>query len=204
MIKNIIFDFDGVILASVPTKTEGYRLLFKDYSTDLIEKMVQYHELNGGISRYEKVKYFFNTLLKENISEKDIQYYANKYSELTKEELTNKKYLINDTLEFIQQNYHNYNMHIASGADESDLRYICDNLDLNHYFKSINGSPTKKTEIVSNILINNNYNENETILIGDSINDYEAANANNIGFYGYNNVELKRFDYIKYMKDFKL
>jgi phosphoglycolate phosphatase-like HAD superfamily hydrolase len=30
----------------------------------------------------------------------------------------------------------------------------------------------------------------ETILIGDSINDYEAAKANNIDFYGFNNPNL--------------
>jgi phosphoglycolate phosphatase-like HAD superfamily hydrolase len=28
-------------------------------------------------------------------------------------------------------------------------------------------------------------------LIGDSINDYEAANKNNIFFYGFNNANLK-------------
>jgi hypothetical protein len=38
--------------------------------------------------------------------------------------------------------------------------------------------------------VKNNYLVNETILIGDSINDYEAAKVNNIDFYGFNNKEL--------------
>lgn len=191
MIKNIIFDFDGVILDSVPTKTEGYRVLFQDYPNELIEKMVQFHELNGGISRYIKIKYFFNELLNQDISEDEVLNYANKYSEITKEELTNPKYIIDDSVDFIKRNYQNYNMHIASGADENDLKYICDKLDLKKYFLSINGSPAKKYEIVKNILDFNNYTKEETILIGDSINDYEAANENEIVFYGYNNQVLK-------------
>ena len=191
LIKNIIFDFDGVILDSVPTKTEGFKKLFEDFPYDKVEKLIQYHEINGGKSRYIKIKYFFNDLLNREISEEEIFEYANKYSEITKEELTNPKYIMEDAVNFIKQNYTKYNMHIASGADEKDLRYICDKLNLTKYFLSINGSPLVKFEIVKDILGNYNYNSEETVLIGDSINDYEAANLNNIEFYGYNNKILK-------------
>lgn len=201
MIKNIIFDFDGVILDSVPTKTEGYRQLFKNFHTDLIEKMVEYHELNGGISRYKKIQYFFNNLLNEEISQKQIQEYAIKYSELTKQELTKQKYLIEDTITYIKLNFSKYNMHIASGADHQDLIYICDKLDLNKYFISIDGSPKVKTDIVKEIIVNNKYKKEETILIGDSINDFEAASNNNITFYGYNNKSL--INQHKYINNFK-
>ncbi|MEA2019605.1 MAG: HAD-IA family hydrolase [Campylobacterota bacterium] len=192
MIKNIIFDFDGVILDSVPVKTEGYRQLFKEHPTNLIEKMVEYHELNGGISRYKKVKYFFNELLKEDISEEKIQEYAAKYSELTKVELSKEKYIIQDTLDYIKLNHNKFNMHVASGADHQDLLYICDKLNLNKYFLSIEGSPKVKNEIVGEILNKNAYKAEETILIGDSINDYDAARQNSINFYGYNNLKLKK------------
>ncbi len=87
-------------------------------------------------------------------------------------------------------------MHIASGADEKDLKFICKKLDLSKYFLSIHGSPKIKNEIVQEILEINQYNNQESILIGDSINDYEAAYINNIKFYGFNNLLLKKFDYI--------
>lgn len=191
MIKNIIFDFDGVVLDSVPVKTEGYRQLFKEFPNDLVQKMVDYHELNGGISRYKKVKYFFNELLNEEISEDKIQEYAIKYSELTKLELTKEKYLIEDTFNYIKSNFNKYNMHVASGADHEDLMFICDKLNLKEYFLSIEGSPKVKSEIVKEILETNNYSLEETILVGDSINDYEAAKLNGIKFYGYNNKALE-------------
>jgi HAD superfamily hydrolase (TIGR01549 family) len=200
MIKNIIFDFDGVILDSIPVKTEAFRRLFEKFNKEKTDELIEYHLLNGGKSRYLKIKYFFNTILNKKVTEKEILAYANKYSELTKEELSKPKYLIYDTLDFIKNNYQKYNMHIASGADENDLKYICKELDLEKYFLSISGSPKIKSEIVKVILFSNQYEKKETILIGDSINDYEASVVNSIDFYGYNNELLK--DTHKYIINF--
>jgi len=196
-IKNIIFDFDGVILDSVSIKTEAYKVLFEEFPKEVVNEIVKYHELNGGISRYKKIEYFFNKLLNRYISEQEVLEYANKYSEITKEELSKENYLIEDSLTFIKQNYNRFNMHIASGADENDLKYICEKVNLTKYFLSISGSPKVKSEIIKEILIYFNYKKSETILIGDSINDYEASTNNKIRFYGYNSKKLKeKFKYI--------
>jgi phosphoglycolate phosphatase-like HAD superfamily hydrolase len=197
MIKNIIFDFDGVILDSIPIKTEAFIEIFKEYNKGLVDKLIEYHIENGGISRYEKIRYFFNELVKLPVDENIITHLADQYSNLTKKKLSDKKYLINDTISFVHNNYQKYNMHIASGADESDLHYICNSLNISKYFISINGSPTEKKVIVENILNTYNYEKDETVLIGDSKNDLEAAKRNNIEFYGYNNQLLdKKSKYI--------
>ena len=199
IIKTIIFDFDGVILDSIPIKTEAFKKLFAQFDSQSIDKLIKYHIQNGGKSRYVKIKYFFEEILNTNINEEKINQYAEKYSQLTKEELSNSKYLIQDTLNFIKKNYEKYNLYVASGADENDLKYICNELGLSRYFSSINGSPQIKSDIVSNILQKNNYKKEETILIGDSLNDYDAANLNNIKFYGYNNKKLKLVPNIAYI-----
>lgn len=67
---------------------------------------------------------------------------------------------------------------------------MCEELGLKKYFKSIHGSPESKIKIVYNIIKENNYLKNKTFMIGDSINDKEAADENNIIFCGYNNIEL--------------
>ena len=189
-IKNIIFDFDGVILDSIPVKTEAFRKLFQNYPEKVVDKFIEFHLENGGMSRYEKIRYFFKELLQKNLSKEEVLYYANLYSELTKQELANEKYLIKEVVNFIKNNYWKYNFHIASGADKNDLRYICDELGLTKYFLSINGSPKIKSEIVKDILEECGYKKKEIILIGDSINDYEAAKLNDIEFYGYNNTNF--------------
>jgi phosphoglycolate phosphatase-like HAD superfamily hydrolase len=191
MIKNIIWDFDGVILDSMPVRDYGFRKIFEKYDSEFVDKLLVYHAKNGGLSRYVKIRYFYEELLNQTITEDEVNIIAERFSIIMKNELTNKKYLINDSVEFIKENYKKYNFHIASGSDEKELRYLCEELEINQYFLSINGSPIHKNDLVKIILSKNNYLENETILIGDSTNDYEAAKINNIDFYGYNNVDLK-------------
>ena len=203
-IRTIIFDFDGVILDSIPIKTKAFRELFSDFPKNIVDKFIEYHIQNTGVSRYEKIRYFYEDLLKKNILKTEILDYAQIFSNLTKEELIKRKYLINDTLDFIKQNYNKYNMHIASGADEQDLKYICNNLNISNYFITINGSPTKKRKIIQAILNTYDYTKEETCLIGDSINDYEAAKYNGVLFFGYNNTKLEYMNgYISTFDEFK-
>ena len=54
MIKNILWDFDGVILNSMKIKGDGFVELFQDYDKKLINQLEKYHYNNGGISRFEK------------------------------------------------------------------------------------------------------------------------------------------------------
>jgi HAD superfamily hydrolase (TIGR01549 family) len=202
MIKNILFDFDGVILDSMPVRDFGFREIFKEFDKELVEKLIEYNNLNGGLSRYVKIRYFYEELLGEYISEEKVQELAQKFSEIMRKELANKKYMIEETVKFIEDNYKKYNLHIVSGSDGNELRYLCKELEIDKFFRSIDGSPTPKNNLVSNVLVKNNYLVNETILIGDSINDYEAAKVNNIDFYGYNNVSLISVSE-KYLKNYK-
>lgn len=108
-----------------------------------------------------------------------------------RQSLSDKKYLINDTVNFIKNNYKKYNFHIVSGSEHNELNFLCQKLDLSQSFISINGSPMPKNQLIKNLLKSYNYNINQTILIGDSINDYEAASVNKIDFYGFNNENLR-------------
>lgn len=191
MIKNILWDFDGVIIDSLAIRDYGFREIFKEFNKVLVEKLIEYHSINGGLSRFHKIRYFFNEILKKDIDDKEVKAYADKFSLIMRKELVKSKYLILDSVNFIKENYKKYNFHIVSGSEHNELNFLCQKLQINHYFHSINGSPTPKMELVKNLLIKENYKKSETILIGDSINDYEAAKESNIAFYGYNNQQLK-------------
>jgi len=192
MIKNILWDFDGVILDSMPIRDFGFREIVKEHSTKVVEEFIKYHQYNAGLSRFVKIKYFYNELLNQEISEFEIQMLADKFSDIMKKELIDKKYLIKESIEFIQKNYRQYNCHIVSGSEEKELGFLCDKLDLSPYFISIHGSPTAKNDLVKNLLNDYGYLEKESILIGDSINDYNAAVLNGLDFYGFNNRVLQK------------
>lgn len=200
--KTILWDFDGVIIDSMPIRDYGFRFIFEKFSEDLVEEFIKYHRVNGGLSRFHKIKYFYEQLLKLEITEEEILDYAKKFTDIMKLELTNKQYLIQDSVDFIKHNYHKYNFHIVSGSEHNELNFLCKELGLAEYFLSINGSPTSKIKLVNNIIELKKYNINDVILIGDSINDYEASVTNNISFYGYNNANLADCS-VSYIENFK-
>ena len=53
-IKNIIFDFDGVILNSHRVKTSAFEDIFKKYGNSIAKKAKEYHLKHTGKSRYLK------------------------------------------------------------------------------------------------------------------------------------------------------
>ena len=205
MKKTILWDFDGVILDSMHVRDWGFEQIFKNYDQELIDKLLAYHRKNGGLSRYVKIRYFFEVLIGESITEVDVLEYSQKFSVLMRKKLTNSKNLILDAVNFIKKNNQNYNFHIVSGSDQEELRFLNKELGIDKYFISIHGSPTPKKQIVSELLKKYNYSNADTCLIGDSINDYEAAIENKISFYGYNNITLKNLSssYIKSFRNFK-
>lgn len=189
--KNILWDFDGVILDSMSVRDYGFMEVLKEYPNEKVNILMDYHRANGGLSRYVKFRYFFETILNRSISVTDINHLADRFSTIMRNELPQKKYLIEDTICFIRNNYTTYNMHIVSGSDEKELLFLSNELGIHNYFISIHGSPTPKNKLVENLLTEYSYEKNETILIGDSINDKVSADLNNISFFGYNNETLK-------------
>ncbi len=190
----IIFDFDGVILNSMDIKGNGFRKVLKEYPKDKVEALVAFHHENGGLSRYVKIRYFFEELLGESITEEEVLEYAEAFSRQMKVELDREEYLIEDAVNYIKEHHRQYHLHIASGADEKELQYICRRLKLTPYFKTIEGSPTPKEVLVEGIMKSYRYPKETTVLIGDSKNDYEAAKANQISFAGYNNEALREYE----------
>ena len=202
MIKTILWDFDGVILDSMKIKGDGFVKLFSSYGVENTKLLESYHYSNGGISRFKKIRYFYNCILKVEVSEEKVLELSNEFANIISPRLFEKNALILETVEFIKKNYKKYNFHIVSGAEHEELNLLCKNFELDRYFLSIDGSPTEKKLLVKNILEKRAYLKSETILIGDSINDYNAAMDNEITFFGYNNIELIDQNYIHSFSEF--
>lgn len=199
--KTIFWDFDGVILDSMKVRDFGFEMIFKSFDQMHVNQLLEYHRYNGGLSRYVKIKYFFNEILFREISDDDVLKYATNFSNIMRKELVNIDNLISETVFYIKENYKKYNFHIVSGSDEEELRFLCKELNLQDYFITINGSPTPKNILVNNILLNYKYNVENCCLIGDSINDLEAAIKNDLSFFGYNNESLLDLN-VSYIKSF--
>ena len=133
--QNIIFDFDGVLAESNEIRFNGFRKLFKDYPRTQVEQLVEYAEANGGVSRYKKIEFFFNTIRKEPISSKLVNHWANQFSELVTQDVLEAR-PVEGSLEFLKKYFNQFDFAIVSDSDQKD----------------INPTDTKKLRIYSRIL----------------------------------------------------
>jgi phosphoglycolate phosphatase-like HAD superfamily hydrolase len=186
-----LFDFDGVILNSARIKEHGFAEMFADFNTALVGQFLAYHHANGGLSRFEKIRYFYEKIAQIPLPEGEVERRAQQFSEKMRMELKNPAYLIPDTIHFVQRLQGVAACHVVSAAEQHELRFLCQELGIAPLFNSIHGSPTPKRVLVSELLAGVPYTAQECVLIGDSLNDYHAAAENNVEFWGYNNPELR-------------
>ncbi len=180
-VKAIIFDFDGVIAESVQVKTDAFSELYSSYGKNVVEKIIKHHEANGGISRFEKIKYYHKTFINIVLTEREIKALAERFSELVVNKVIEAPY-IPGSLEFIDRNYEKYKQFISTGTPTEEIKQILIAKKINHYFTGVFGSPEKKINHINQILSTYNLKSNEVIFIGDSNTDLEAAKKTNICF----------------------
>lgn len=197
-IKFLLWDFDGVLMNSNEIRDLGFFEVLKSYPQEQVEKLMKYHQANGGLSRYVKFRYFFEQIRNEEITEEQVQELATSFSEIMISLLTNADLLIAETVSYVKENFQKIPMHIVSGSDGNELRFLCESLGISQYFISIGGSPTPKKQLVKDLLQDYKYDTGSCALVGDSINDYDAAHVNNIHFVGYGNDEIKKYSTIDF------
>ena len=186
----ILWDFDGVIINSDKARVFGFVKVLENYPKEHVDQLLEFHAQNGGLSRYVKFRYFFEEIRYETISDEKLEELAQSFSSIMRGTLTSKELLISDTCTFIKRNCSNMSMHIVSGSDGDELRFLIQQLGFAGCFKSIQGSPVPKTKLVENLIQSGQVVKAQTCLIGDARNDFDAATQNGIDFYGYNNLEL--------------
>lgn len=181
-LKNFIFDFDGVILDSLDCKTEAFYQMYLPYGKGIAEKVRHYHILNGGISRFEKFKIWHKEHLGVDLSEKEIQELADRFSESVFEKVVNSN-PIPGAIEFIKRYSKDFKFFIISGTPEDEIKKICDSIGISSCFKEILGSPMNKKEWCSYLKTKyDDITSSNTIFLGDALSDFEAAQDSNFFF----------------------
>lgn len=188
--KAIIFDFDGVILNSVSVKTEAFKELYKQYGSAVVKKVEKYHIENGGISRFEKFKYYHKNFLNIDLNSVEINQMAKEFSDLVFEKVCNSNF-IPGAKEFLKYSHNNYLNFICTGTPQNEIIKILNKKNLNKFFKDVYGSPTSKENIISKILKKYSLNKSDVLFIGDAMTDYNAAKLSEIKFIGIENNDTE-------------
>ena len=183
MIKAIIFDFDGVLVESVDVKTKAFAKMFEEEGEEVVRKVTDYHLVNGGVSRVRKFEYYYEEILKRSLSDEKLEELCDTFSRLVIDEVINSSY-VKGAEEFLDEFYSKLDFYVASGTPEEELREIVKCRGMEMYFKGVYGSPRQKSEIARKILLQNGYNSDEVVFIGDSITDLNGAQESGIRFIG--------------------
>jgi len=178
--KTIFWDFDGVIKDSVSVKSDAFEELFLPFGSDVAKKIRMHHEDNGGMSRYDKLPIYLN-LAGEKNSTDSISKYEKQFSKLVMNRVINSPW-VEGVLEYIKTNYKAQKFFLITATPQKEIEEILKKLEISKYFKKVIGSPTNKKDAIKVILSNENINLDDSIMIGDSCSDYEAAKENNVFF----------------------
>ena len=180
MLKVIILDFDGVILESMDIKTNAFRELFKDYP-EYLDSIIDYHLMYGGMSRYTKISYIFDNILRQPIDEKELNELGKKFSQLVLYKILRCPF-VPGVQDFLEEYSKRMKFFIASGAPEGELRFIVKERGLSCFFKGVYGAPTLKPEIIKRILDKEDIEQQDALFVGDELSDYRDAKKARIPF----------------------
>ena len=87
-------------------KTDAFKKIYNPYGKKIIEKVISHHENNGGVSRYESLKYIMDILIKV---QSGLEKLSEQFSSLVVDEVINS--IINGVLNFIDSCYKRYKLY---------------------------------------------------------------------------------------------
>tara|TARA_Y100001970_G_scaffold15871_1_gene17877 strand:+ start:63019 stop:63648 length:630 start_codon:yes stop_codon:yes gene_type:complete len=195
--KGIIFDFDGVIAESIKLKSDAFGELYKAFGENIVRKVIEHHEANGGMPRFEKIKYYHKSFLKKNLSHKEIHQIANKFSDLVIDKIVASAY-VPGVVDYIKKSKKKYKLFISTGTPTGEIKTILNGKKISHYFDEVFGSPEKKKKHIEKIIYKFNIKPRDLIFYGDSNEDLNAAEKTKVPFVlvknRYNKFLSKNFD----------
>ncbi len=180
----IIFDFDGVIVDSNEVRINGFIRLYQNRYPWAIDEYRRYLRLNSGLSRYKKIEYFYENILRIEPELMILTKDAEDYSSIVKSDVI-KAPFINGFIDFIKKNINRFEYAMISSSNQLELIKICMSRDIDKYFTEILGSPIEKNKNIERFIRNKNAIKSEIVYVGDTKYDEIAALNSGISFVGF-------------------
>jgi len=176
-IKNIIWDYNGTLLDDLWLSLFAINKLLSERNLAILTE-TSYREVFDFPVKdyYRRIGFNFEKESFETVGSKFIDLY---YSRSAENRLHTEA---REMLAFFEAN--KYKQFILSAAKLQNLERELNMFEIRHYFEQISALThhyaTSKTENGLKMMQNCNLNSAETLLIGDTLHDYETARALNI------------------------
>lgn len=171
------FDCDGVILDSNNIKSDAFFKVASLFSPSQAHNFLIFHKTNGGISRFEKFKYFFSVMLEMKTFNHELEKSLSLFKTYTTEGLE-KCNIVEGVDKFLESLPKTSQRFVVSGGLEEEVFHALKIKNLHSHFNGIYGSPKNKYEI----MLNTRSQAQRAVFFGDSKLDYEVAHKFNCDF----------------------
>ncbi|MCG6551104.1 MAG: HAD hydrolase-like protein [Candidatus Magnetominusculus sp. LBB02] len=200
MINTIIFDFDGVLVESVDIKTRAFARVFEQEGKDVMDSVVEFHLNNTGVSRFDKFRYIYKTILKRPLTDAQFNELCRHFAALVVDEVAEAPY-VKGAKEFLD-NFaaQTYTCFVSTATPQDEIEQIIRRRNMETYFKAVHGAPKKKAEIVKEILATYSISYENAVYVGDAMSDYNAAAVNQVPFIARASADNKIFNDVNCIK----
>ena len=172
--KIVFWDFDGVIKDSVEVKTNAFRELFRSFGEEVMDKVTLHHVNNGGMSRFKKIPIYLSYAGIEP-TENIIKEFCNQFAILVEDAVVNSNWVPGVLTVIYNCKKENQHFVLVTATPQDEIERILTRLNIINLFSNIFGSPMTKSDAINVCLKLYNVNSKESIMIGDSIADFEAS-----------------------------
>ena len=179
----IVFDFDGTLIDSADIKTLAFAKLYEPYGEEIVHKVLMWHKQHQGVSRFVKFRHWQENILGQPYSDELGAQLSKQFSKLVFNAVVQAP-LIEGVLAFLEQYHQQIPLYIASATPESELLDIVRQREMAVYFQGVYGAPAIKKDILLQIIQENQWVAQRVLMVGDSISDWEGANAVGAQFLG--------------------
>ena len=177
------FDFDGVVLDSATLKRQAFADLYSQAPEAQYQAVVAYLRRRGGQPREVKFRHIEEHILGKRTNEERIQELCRCFKASVAERLKTAP-PIPGALEFLSHWHKKRLQYLLSATPEQELTAIVAQRQLTSYFNDVVGAPPDKATGLRNLLARHQHAPKNTVMIGDSYNDYRAARSNGTHFVG--------------------
>ena len=176
----IFWDFDGVIKDSLEVKASAFENLFSEYDQTILKQIKKHHLEFGGVSRFEKIPLYLD-FVGITPTQINIEKYIDKLSNIVKQSVIDSPW-VPGVIDYIKSNYKSKQFILVTATPKFEIDEILMELGLTNFFLEVYGAPISKTKALGLAIEKFRYDSKKTIMIGDSMSDYQAALNNDVAF----------------------
>ena len=174
-------DCDGVIFDTNALKDRAMYEAAAGFPEEARQALVARHRAFGGVSRYDKLRWFFRELCPVEDEEAALAAALARFHAVSERGYDAVEPRA-EALAFTERMGGAGSVYVVSGSDEAELRRVFERRGLRGRFADVLGSPRDKRTHMTEVLGARGVPPDRAVLVGDGRGDFEAARALGVAF----------------------